>query len=78
MSHQENIKLNQLIEMPFFRNILTHFNDLNMRSDIGPILDSLIHKIIRTGIFMKRFQAPIECLITKLTGPITHTFRLKK
>ena len=27
---------------------------------------------------MKRFQAPLECLIRKLTGPITRTFRLKK
>lgn len=77
-SHQENFKLSSLFEVPFLRNLLAHYGDLNLRADIGPILDSLVWQIIRVGTCLQRFQQPIEHIVGNLTRPLTKMFRRKK
>jgi hypothetical protein len=72
MSHQENFKFSQLLQVPFMRNLITHYDALNLRSEIGPILDTFLVKMIQTGNNThQRFEKPFKSLWKVMCLPIT-------
>lgn len=60
------------------RNILKHNEQVNFRSDIGPVIDSSLFALKSIQNYFHKFKAPAMAIYDKLTYPFGRIFRLKK